>query len=179
MIDRRPQVFQFTSRSRLADHPRRVARFVGLGGLPRLRSAVVDVGAAVGAVHFRKRSILPPFIKRQNALLDFLLARALRRDIGEIDRKHVGDQDLSGMTFATAIRLILAGKVVAERSLGAFAILCRAARADLAQSVSDDPDRALAERPVGAPLFRAEPETSPFGWTRHRALQSSIAASVV
>jgi hypothetical protein len=83
------------------------------------------------------------------------------------------------MTAPLSVGLVLVGEVLAEGSLGARPIFCSAARADLAWSVSDDPHRALAERAVEVSFFGAEPETGPFCGTRHSALMSSIAASVV
>ena len=49
------------------------------------------------------------------------------------------------MTAVGAIGLVLVCEVLAEGALGAFAILCSAARADLARSVANDPHGALAE----------------------------------
>jgi hypothetical protein len=91
----------------------------------------------------------------------------------------VGDQDFSGMTAAGTVWFVFVGEVLAKRALGARAILWRAARADFARSVSDDPHRPFSERSVGVPLLGAEPQASAFPWTRHSALISSIAASVV
>jgi hypothetical protein len=48
--------------------------------------------------------------------------------------------------------------LLAECALGPFAILCSAARADLARSVSNDPHRTLAEAAIEAPLFWPKPE---------------------
>ena len=144
-----------------------------------MRGAVLDIRSAVGAVHVGQRLIGPPFVERQYALLGFVLARVPRGDVDEIDRQNVGDQDFRGMTAARSVGLVLVGKVLAEGALGARAILCSAARADLARSVSDDPHCALAERAVGVSFFGAEPEAGSFGGTRHSALISSMAASVV
>jgi hypothetical protein len=83
------------------------------------------------------------------------------------------------MTATDPVGQVLVCEVRTEGALGARAILCSAARADLARSVSDDPDRAFAERAVSISFFGAEPETDPFCGTRHSALISSIAASVV
>jgi hypothetical protein len=102
-----------------------------------------------------------------------------RCDVGEVDREDVGDQDFRGMTAALSVGLVLVGKMLPEGALGARAIRCSAARADLARSVSDDPNCALAERAVGISFFGTEPETGTFCGTRHSALISSIAASVV
>src|SRR5215467_4010528 len=133
---------------------------------------MLDVSAAVGAVHVRKGHAprAPPRIERPKSLLYLALASAVRSNVGQIDHQHFGDED-------PAAGLILVGEVFAERPLGAFNIFCSAARADFARSISDDPDRALAERAVRVSLFRAEPSASPFGWARHRALQSLMAAS--
>ena len=49
------------------------------------------------------------------------------------------------MTAAGSIGSVLVCEVLAECALGALAILCSAARADLARSVSDDPHRTLAD----------------------------------
>jgi hypothetical protein len=100
-------------------------------------------------------------------------------NVGKVDRQNVGDQDLRGMTTAGSAGLVSVGEVLPERTLGALAIFWSAARADLARSVSDDPDRAEAERAVRVSFCGAQPEAGPFGGTRHSALISSIAASVV
>jgi len=68
------------------------------------------------------------------------------RDIGQIDCQNIGDQDFIGMTAADTAGPVFVGKVFAEGTLGARAILWRAARADLARSVSYDPNGTLAER---------------------------------
>ena len=83
------------------------------------------------------------------------------------------------MTATGSVGLVFVGEVLAERSLGVRAIFCSAARADLARSISDDPDRALAERAVGVSLFGSKPQASSFSGTRHRSLICSICASVV
>jgi hypothetical protein len=81
------------------------------------------------------------------------------------------------MTAAGTVWLVF--EVLAERALGARAIFWRAARADFARPVSDDPDGPLSERALGVPLLGSEPRASAFPWTRHSALILSIAASVV
>jgi hypothetical protein len=81
------------------------------------------------------------------------------------------------MTAAGTVWLVL--EVFAKRALGARAIFWRAARADFARPVSDDPDGPLSERALGVPLFGSKPRASTFPWTRHNALIFSIAASVV
>ena len=83
------------------------------------------------------------------------------------------------MTTPGAIGLVLVGKMLSEDAFGARAIFRSAARANFARSVSDNPHRAFAERSVRASLFGTEPEASSFCGTRHSALISSIAASVV
>jgi hypothetical protein len=83
------------------------------------------------------------------------------------------------MTAAPAVGPVLVGEMFAEGTFGARAIFWSAARADLARSISDDPDRALAERAIEVSLFGPEPEAGAFRWTRHRALISAIAARVV
>src|SRR5262249_6268092 len=102
-----------------------------------------------------------------------------RSDVGQIDRENISDQDFRGMTAARSVRPVFVGKVLAEGALRTRAIFCNAARADLARSVSNDPHGALAESAVGISFFGAQPETGPLGWTRHRSLIFSIAASVV
>jgi hypothetical protein len=57
--------------------------------------------------------------------------------------------------------------------------LCRAARADLARSVSDDPHRTLAEGAIEVPLFWPKPKADSFCGTRHNSLIRSIFLSVV
>jgi hypothetical protein len=74
---------------------------------------------------------------------------------------------------------VFVGVVLAKRERGARAIFWRAARADFARPVSDDPDCPLSERTVGVPLLASKPRASAFPWTRHSALIFSIAASVV
>src|SRR5262249_24306376 len=123
--------------------------------------------------------IRPPGVEREYALFGFVLAGVPWGDVGEIDGQNVGDQDFRGMTAAPTVGLVLAGKVLAERELGARAIFCSAARADLVRSISDDPYRTLAECAVRVLLFGAQPQAGPLGATRHSALMSSIAASVV
>ena len=93
---------------------------------------MLDIGAAIGAVHFRKGLVLPPRIERRHSLLDLLLARAVRGDVSQVDHQRVGDEDLIWTTFAPTVGLILAGEVFAERPLGAFNIFWSEARADLA-----------------------------------------------
>jgi hypothetical protein len=83
------------------------------------------------------------------------------------------------MTAAGTVWLVFVGEVLAKRALGARAIFWRAARADFARPISDDPDRPLSERAVGVPLLGSEPQASAFPSTRHSALIFSIAASVV
>ena len=83
------------------------------------------------------------------------------------------------MTAAGTVWLVFVGEVLAKRAFGACAIFWRAARADLARSVSDDPHRPLSERAVGVPLLGSKPKASAFPWTRHSALIFSTAASVV
>ena len=83
------------------------------------------------------------------------------------------------MTAAGTVWLVFVGVLLAKRALGARAIFWRAARADFARPISDDPDRPLSERAVGVPLLGSKPQASAFPWTRHSALISSIAASVV
>src|ERR1700722_16678044 len=100
-------------------------------------------------------------------------------DISQVDREDVGDQDFRGMTAAGTVWLVFVGEVLAKRALGARAILWRAARADFARSVSDDPHRPLSERAVAVSLLGSKPQASAFPWTRHGALISSVAASVV
>jgi hypothetical protein len=140
---------------------------------------VHDIGPAVRAVHVGERSVGPPSIKAQNTLLGFILARVPRGNVREIDRQNVRNQDFRWMTAAGSVGPVLVGKVLAKGALGARAILCSAARADLARSVSDDPHRALSERAVGVSFLRPKPEAGAFPGTRHSALISSIAASVV
>jgi hypothetical protein len=100
-------------------------------------------------------------------------------DVGQVDRQDVGDQDFRGMTAAGAVWLVFVGEVLAKRALGARAIFWRSARADLARSVSDDPDCPFSERAIGLPLLGSKPQAGAFPRTRHSALISSIAASVV
>ena len=83
------------------------------------------------------------------------------------------------MTAAGTVWLVFVGEVLAKRALGARAIFWRAARADFARPVSDDPDGPLSERALGVPLLGSKPQASAFPWTRHSALISSIAARVV
>jgi hypothetical protein len=83
------------------------------------------------------------------------------------------------MMAAGTVWLVFVGEVLAKRALGARAIFWRAARADFARPVSDDPDSPLSERALGVPLLASKPRASAFPWTRHSALISSIAASVV
>ena len=83
------------------------------------------------------------------------------------------------MTTAGSVWLVLIGEMLAERALGSRAIFCRAARADFARSLSDDPDRPLSDPAVGVSPFWPKPQAGAFPWTRHNSLISSIAASVV
>ena len=83
------------------------------------------------------------------------------------------------MTAAGTAWLVFVGVLLAKRALGARAIFWRAARADFARPVSDDPDGPLSERALGVPLLGSKPGTDTFPWTRHSALIFSIAASVV
>jgi hypothetical protein len=83
------------------------------------------------------------------------------------------------MTAAGAIGSVLVCEVLAECALGALAILCSAARADLARSVSDDPHRTLAEGAIEVPLFWPKPKADSFCGTRHNSLIRSTFASVV
>jgi hypothetical protein len=140
---------------------------------------VFDIGSAAGAIHVRKRPLAPPRIQRQHALLGLVLSRMAWGDVGQVDRENIGDQDFRGMTAAFPIWLVFVGKVRSERSLGARASLCNAARADLARSVSNDPPPSPAERAVDISFFGTQPETGAFCCTRHNALIFSIAASVV
>jgi hypothetical protein len=66
------------------------------------------------------------------------------------------------MTAALSVGLVLVGKMLAEGALGARAIRCSAARADLARSVSDDPNCALAERAVGIRSSGRSQRRAPF-----------------
>ncbi|MFY9828619.1 MAG: hypothetical protein WAK69_08390 [Rhodoplanes sp.] len=122
-----------------------------------MSGSVLYIGPAIRAVHIGERLVGPPGIKRQNALLRFVLARVPWSDIGEVDCQDVGDQDLSGMTSARAVGPVFSGEVLTERALGARAILCSAARADLARSVSDAPNGSLPERAVWVSILGAEP----------------------
>ena len=109
-----------------------------------MSAAMLDIGAAVCAVHIGQRLIRPPAIKSEHTLLRFLLASMPGGDVHQIDGQDIGDEDFRGMTAALSVGLVLTGKVLAESALGARAILCRAARADFAWSVSDDPHGALS-----------------------------------
>jgi hypothetical protein len=100
-------------------------------------------------------------------------------NVDQVYRENVGNQDFRGMTAAGAIGLVLVCEVLAESALGAFAILCSAARADLARSVSNDPHRTLAEAAIEVPLFGPKPEADSFCWTRHSSLIRSMFTSVV
>jgi hypothetical protein len=112
-------------------------------------------------------------------LLGLILARVTRGNIRQVNRKDIGNQNFSGMTAAGAAWLVLVGEVLTKGTLGARAIFCKAARADFARSISNDPDRPLSERTIRVPVFGPKPEASALPWTRHAALISSIAASVV
>jgi hypothetical protein len=81
------------------------------------------------------------------------------------------------MTTAGTVWLVFVGEVLAKRALGARAIFWRAARADFARPVTDDPDCSLSERAVRVPLLGSKANALP--WTRHSALIFSIDASVV
>jgi hypothetical protein len=144
-----------------------------------LSSAVLDIGAAIGAIHLGKRPVGPPSIKCEHTLLGLLLAGVVRGNIGQVDRQNVGNQDFGGLTAAGSAGLIFVSEVVAKGTLGARAIFRSAARANLERSVSDDPNCSLSERTVGISLFWPKPKASPFPWTRHSSLISWIAASVV
>jgi len=82
------------------------------------------------------------------------------------------------MAPARAVRLVFVCKVLPNLPLGVMAILCSAARANLAGSVSNNPNCSLAECAVGVSFLGTEPESDSFGWTRHSDLMRSIAASV-
>ena len=140
---------------------------------------MIDVGPAIGAVHVRKRLVPPPGVEGEHSLLGFLLASVSWGDVHQIDGQNVGNQDFRGMTAAFSVGLILGGEVLAEGSLGARAIFWSAARADLARSISNDPNCALSEGTIGISVLGAKPETDAFCGTRHNALISSMAASVV
>ena len=179
MIDRGAKIFELAPRRSRCHHPRRRSGLLRPCGLPGLSGAVLDIGSAVGAVYLGERLFRPPSVKRKHPLLRFVFARMPWSDIGQVDRQDVGDQDFRGMTAAGTVWLVFVGEVLAKRALGAGAILWRAARADFVRSVSDDPHRPLSERAVGVPLLGSKPQASAFPWTRHSALISSIAASVV
>ena len=76
------------------------------------------------------------------------------------------------MTAALSIGPVLGGEVLAEGSLGALAIFWSAARADFARSISDDPNRPLAQGAIGVSVFRAKPENL-------RRVQSQAAPSTL
>jgi hypothetical protein len=140
---------------------------------------VLNVGTAIGPIHLRECLFCPPGVEGEHALLGFLLASVSWGHVHQIDGQNVGNQDLRRMTAALSIGLVLGGEVLAEGSLGARAIFWSAARADFARSISDDPNRALAEGAIGVSVFGAKPETDAFCGTRHSALIFSMAASVV
>jgi hypothetical protein len=54
-----------------------------------VRRAVLDIGPAVAAVHVRQRSVGPPGVECENALLSFVLARVPRRNVHKINREDV------------------------------------------------------------------------------------------
>jgi hypothetical protein len=174
MIDGRAKILKLAPGSSRCHHARcffgpfRFARF------PGLPNPVFDISTAIGPVYFSQGPVSPPSIERQNPLLGFVLARVAGRDIGQIDRQNIGNQDFRGMTAANTAGPVFVGKVLAEGTLGARAIFWRAARADLARSVSDDPNCTFAERAVLISLFGAQPEAGSFSGTRHSDLMCSM-----
>jgi hypothetical protein len=83
------------------------------------------------------------------------------------------------MTAAVAADFIFCGDVLGERPFSPFAVISSAARADFTRSITDDPRRASDKSSVAVALFRFEPQSGPFCWTRHFSLISSIARRVV
>ena len=70
---------------------------------------MLDVGAAVGAVYIGQRSLAPPCIEREHALLGFILACVPRRNIGEIDRQNTPALDRLGFAVVRSQGTAFAG----------------------------------------------------------------------
>jgi hypothetical protein len=85
-------------------------------GLPGLSSAVLDVGAAIGAIHLGKGPVRPPSIKGEHALLGLLLAGVMGGNIGQVDRQNVGNQDFGGLTAADPAGLDGSGSLLSAAS---------------------------------------------------------------
>jgi hypothetical protein len=86
------QILKFAPCGGGRHHTWRPPRLGGPGRLPALPGAVLDIGAAIGAVHVSKRAIRPPRIERQDTLLGLILAGVPRCNVFEIDRQYVGNR---------------------------------------------------------------------------------------
>ena len=89
-----------------------------------------DVRATISTVHVSKCAISPPSVESKHPLFCLILTGMPWRDVLQIDRQDVSDEDFSGMTSATPIGLVFVCEVFRDCALGADAILCSAARAD-------------------------------------------------
>src|SRR6185437_4803866 len=94
-----------------------------------------------------------------------------------VDGDGFGNQDL-GWIAVTEARRALLDEVIAQEGFGDVNVASASACASFDLSVTDAPDRRF-DRSVGTLPGRLEPETRPFGTTRHSFLISSMAASVV
>ena len=174
MVDRRAQVFQFTSGCALRHQPRCVAGLLWLGRFPPLAYSPRHIVPTPRPIHVGKRVRLPEVSERHHPLPGFLRPRMVPRLVGEIDVQDVEDEDFSGVTVFVAGDLVFAGDVLGEGSFSSRAVLSSAARADFARSVADDPGCVADEVAAGVTLFGFEPEPCAFCWSRHLSLMDSI-----
>ena len=175
MIDCCAQVLQLTSRGSLAHRP----RILSFARFPGLSSAPGHILATSCAGHIGEHEPPPKLSKLHQPLTGFDRPSVLRHHITIIDIQNVDHRNISGVTAALAVELVLAGDMFGELSFRAFTLACRAASPDLACSVADDPGGSTQDSSVSVALLGFEPEPNPFGLTRHFFLISSIWRSVV
>ena len=175
MIDCCAQVLQFTPCSGFTD-PTCIAAFAGFPGLSSAPSRIL---ATSRAGHIGEHERLPKLSELHQALPGFDRPCMLRHHITIIDVQNIDHRDVSGITAALAVGLVLAGDMFGELSFRAFMLACSAASPDFARSIADDPGGSTHHSSNSVALLGFEPEPSPFGLTRHFFLISSILRSVV
>ena len=135
MIDCCAQVLQLTSRGSLAHRP----RILSFARFPGLSSAPGHILATSCAGHIGEHERPPKLSELHQPLTGFDRPSVLRHHITIIDIQNVDHRNISGVTAALAVELVLAGDMFGELSFRAFTLACRAASPDLACSVADDP----------------------------------------
>ena len=113
------------------------------------RCGLCGIGAARLTVEICERHQAEIIKQLACATCDLFGLRGARRFVAQIERDHVGDQDLRGITFSTG-RFVFFGDVVAEGFLqrgvrSACAVRRAEASAAFAVSVADNPACAFAQ----------------------------------